>query len=102
MMYDGTLTCTYNVNGKIVAMDNGIIACETYREAQIKSEQEAYEELLAGHARGVWQGGKPEEVVVRGVALAYERDSKGYYQPVYKFDVLCDQAEAEVTVPALN
>lgn len=104
VMYDGTLTCTYNVNGKIVVMDNGIIACETYRKAQVKSEQEAYEEFMAGHARSVWLDKKPKpaEIVIRSVTLGYERDSKGYYQPVYLFDVLCDQGEAEVMVPALD
>lgn len=81
MMYEGGLTCTYNVNGDIVKMYNGIIACEAYRQAQVKSEQEAYEELLAGHARSVWQGGKPAELVIRDVTLTYERDSKGYYHP---------------------
>lgn len=102
VMYDGTLTCTYHVNGKISRMDNGIIACEKYRGSPVKSEQEVYEELLAGHARSTLQGGKPSELVIREVTLTFERDSKGYYQPVYVFDVLCDQEETEVTVPALD
>lgn len=101
-MYDGTLRCVYHVNHQISEFNDRRIAWEKYKELPLKTEREAYEEILAGRFRCDMEGEKPDSMVIRGVRLGYELDSKGFYQPIYVFDVLCNQADWEIAVPALR
>ncbi len=101
IMYDGNLTCDYFVNGKLDYMDNRIIVYERYRMGQIKTEREAYEEIIQGKFAG-WPREAPEELTILSVEPGYEMDSKGFSQPIYVFDVLCDQMEERLIVPALK
>lgn len=41
-------------------------------------------------------------VELKDAYIGYETDSKGFYQPVYRFQANINGAEGELTVPALK
>lgn len=102
VLYDGTLSCEYYANGKMGAIRNQILQCEPYGTFEAISEQEAYEQLFAG--RFQYYMGKADKLTVelKNAYIGYETDSKGFYQPVYRFQANINGAEGELTVPALK
>jgi len=42
-----------------------------------------------------------EPIEVKAVSLQYEMDSKGYYQPMYHFEVLNHNQSASILIPAI-
>ena len=42
-----------------------------------------------------------EPIEVKAVSLQYEMDSKGYYQPMYHFEVLNHNQAASIWIPAI-
>ena len=84
-MYDGQLICQYYANGKISDMDNHTYTCPKYSEGQSKTEQEAFPDIQRGNFISRMQDEKLAELTVQDVEMAYEIDSKGFWQPVYIF-----------------
>ena len=41
-------------------------------------------------------------ITVKGVQLEYQMDSKGYYVPVYKFDVLLNGNKNRIYIKAIK
>ena len=101
-MYDGKLTCEYHVNGKISSMDNYINTYQKYRETQIKTEQEAYQDILTGKFLNGMQDEKLTELTVKNMEIAYEVDSKRVNQPVHLLEVLYNQKEGKLAILALK
>ncbi len=102
VMYEGTLSCEYYVNGKMGSIDNQILQCELYGDFEAISEQEAYEKIRSGKFQYYVGGADKLTVELGKVKLSYETDSKGFYQPVYRFQALVNGGECELTVPALR
>lgn len=100
VIYDGNLICDYYDNGKFADIRNNITQFEAYKEFEIISEQEAYEEILNG--KFVFGIGKGEKIEVGQVTLDYMLDTKGFYQPVYKFDVKVNGQEQSIQISAIK
>ena len=98
-LYNGQLSCTLYEDGRMGEIRNYIVACEKYKDMAVISEKEAYEQILDGKFR--WYGEEPGELVLGDVALVYQTDSKGFYQPVYSFRIQGDTENA-VLVPAVQ
>lgn len=94
-LYEGDLAA--DINDRIVHYT----ACG---EAEIISEEEAYQKLKAGDFWYPYQPEKIKTLWINSVDLGYAVDSKGYYQPVYEFHCQIDDAEDEgcITIPALK
>lgn len=101
---DGTLTCGYYSDGTIKDIENNILRCKKYRDGEILSEAEAYKKIKEGRFQAVLSEKKQAEWVIQKVELRYELDSKGYYQPVYRFIYTTGENEDEgwITIPALK
>lgn len=103
---DGSLSCEYFNDGTIKKIDNNIITYSTYRTANIKSELEAYEQIVAGKFISNYRPDKLSSITIKDVKLSYELDSKGYYQPVYRFECIfadsVNEYESFIQIPALK
>lgn len=100
VIYEGNLICDYYDNGKFSDIRNNITQFEAYKEFEIISEQEAYEQILNG--KFVCAIDKGEKIEVGQVTLDYMLDTKGFYQPVYKFDVKVNEQEQSIQIPAIK
>lgn len=98
---EGSISCRYYSDGSIKEINNSIISYNKIKDILIKSEKEAYEELMDGKFRFYNLEDNMEHIDIRGVELDYRLDSKGYYQPVYSFDSIVGGKEFEIIIPAL-
>ena len=89
-MYDGTVLCRYGSDGEIYEIENHLIPYVPYSEQKIISPEEAYRRLCAGHFSGgeYFELKAPASIQVTAAALEYRIDTKGFYRPVYVFDLV--------------
>ncbi len=99
-IYDGQLTCDFYDNGKFAKIRNDIKQFEVYNEFEICSEQEAYEQIMDG--KFVFTVNSGEKIEIRQVSLDYMLDTKGFYQPIYNFDVSINGEEGNILIPAIK
>ena len=99
-IYDGQLTCDYYDNGKFSKIRNSIKQFEAYKEFEICSEMEAYEQILDGEF--FFAGNSGAKIEVRQISLGYMLDTKGFYQPVYNFVIHVDGEESMLQIPAIR
>lgn len=100
---DGFVRVTMREGDLVQRIDNRLVTFRYYRHFPILTQQEAYEKLTAGKFGGAdlqRRGG--EEIWVLDCRLEYRVDTKGFYQPVYAFDVDCGGDVGTVLVPALK
>ena len=97
ILYDGQLFCTLYENGRLGEIRNHILTCTKYKDMPVISEKEAYELIREGKFQ--WYGDESEEISLGEVSLIYQIDSKGFYQPVYSFQVSGD-TESTILIPA--
>ncbi len=88
-MMDGTLRCRYGKDGTVRHIENHLIQYTYYKEVDILSPQEAYDRMKAGsfYDYGFFEHRDPTDVSVLSCTLDYAIDTKGFYQPVYYFEV---------------
>lgn len=93
-LYEGNLAA--NINNRIIHYT----ACG---EEEIISEEEAYQKLTAGEFWYSYQLEQIQRMWINSVELGYSVDTKGFYQPVYKFNCqVNDENENCVVIPALK
>ena len=107
----GTLTCDLRTQGDgqstLSQLENRITTLAPVREEPILSPAQALAALQAGKSfEGAWFAQSVQQIEVRSCTLDYLSDSKGFYQPVYRFELsLSGQAsgiaDAVDYVPAL-
>ncbi len=100
-VYDGQVNVTYNSLGQIENLDYNIIKCTAYKDFPIITEEEAYQRI----ADGIFlyePAFEPEHIVVNDIFLAYEVDSKGFYQPIYIFECNIDDLDTRLYTPAIK
>ncbi len=100
-VYDGQVNVTYNSLGKIENLDYNIIKCTAYKDFPIITEEEAYTRI----ADGIFlyePAFEPKHIVVNDIFLAYEVDSKGFYQPIYIFECNIDDLDTRLYTPAIR
>ncbi len=105
MMIDGTLRCRYARDG-IRQIDNRLLSYAYYDMEEILSPQEAYTLLQAGkwNDGGYFERQAPEQIRVLHCSLGYAVDTKGFYQPVYYFDVVSTDGaySYQLMIPAMT
>lgn len=104
ILYDGSVTCTYTEDGTISSFRNNMIAYRPYKVYSIISEKQAYENLKAGKFNPFWYDSSSSgTITVKGLGLDYEIDTKGFYQPVYAFEIeTAAGEEGYIYIPALQ
>ena len=90
MYLNGELICTISKNGIVSNFTNNIISYKPYKEYDILSLKEAYDEILKGNFRLIGMVDKISNINITGASLIYQLDSKGFYQPVYDFTANID------------
>ena len=92
-MIDGILRCRYSNDGMICAIEDHLQIYSFYRIADVITVQQAMESLYAGK----WRFPNDEECSLSGTisiyecSLEYEVDTKGFYRPVYYFDIVTEE-----------
>lgn len=96
---DGVLRCWMPTDG-VLLIENSISVYTTWSVEPILSEMQAYDRLCRGEfSNGQWfEVCAPHEVKILSCTLKYIADSKGFYQPVYEFEL---EGLNPVFIPAL-
>ena len=106
VMVDGTLRCRYAEDGTIREVQNNLLSYTYHDKVAVISPEEAYKRLCDGKFNdgGFFYNKAPAEVKIQSCTLEYEIDTKGFYQPVYYFEVASiDGAYAyDVMIPAIK
>lgn len=100
---DGFIDCTLTTDGSIESIRNHMIQYEEYKIVDILSEEQAFKQLEKGEVNNVYLKylDSTQPIEIKGVTLQYEMDSKGYYQPMYHFEVLNHNQSASILIPAI-
>ena len=67
---------------------------------RLKEIAEKYEEILKG--RFLLSNTKIESITIKDINLEYKVDSKGYYVPIYEFEVLVNGKETKIYIKAIK
>lgn len=100
VVVNGTFDCSYYGENGIGRLSDFLITCTPYKAFPAISEQEAYERIVNGEIRYI--GNVRLEIQVKSCSLVYCIDSKGYYQPNYRFECMINGEESEITIPAIK
>lgn len=105
VMLDGTLRIRYDADGTIRNIDNALLAYTYYDVEKIITAEEAYKRLCKGKFNdgGRFAYESPEAVTVTSCTLRYLVDTKGFYQPVYSFEVVSEDGQYQywIQIPAM-
>ena len=90
VMLDGTLRVRYGVDNSIRRIENHLVWYKHHDDVTVISQKEAYELLRSGAFRYAesLKNHSTDTVSVISCKLDYEIDTKGFYQPVYIFEIL--------------
>ena len=107
VMVDGTLRVHYeeSEDHTRLELDNHLVWYTQYKDVPVISCEEAYQELKEGSfADGDFlKHYASDSVTVISCTLDYEIDTKGFYQPVYIFEILIpDTGKLYTMVPAMK
>ena len=100
-LVNGEIRCNYYSDNSIKYFEYNIVTYDIVTEKEIMSEQEAYQQILDGKFKG-FTIDEIKSITVKGVELEYKLDSKGYYVPVYKFDVLLNGNKNTIYIKAIK
>ncbi|MBP1916104.1 glycopeptide antibiotics resistance protein [Lederbergia galactosidilyticus] len=101
-LIDGYLNVQYYNDDTVKYMDNQMITYDKVKDVQIKSEQEAYDEILAGKFKYYPENNRLETLHINQVEVTYYLDSKGFYQPVYAFQSIIDGRDMTMYIPGMD
>lgn len=105
LLVDGRLRCRFAEDGTIREVENDLLSYTYHDIEAVISPAEAYENLCSGefYDQGFFESKAPTHVRVQSCALAYEIDTKGFYQPVYYFDVVSPDGSYldRIMIPAM-
>ena len=105
-MLDGTLSVRYGADKTIRRIENGLVRYTYFKNVPVISSKEAYELLCSGQFNDTGSFGyrSPKEVIVRAWVRDYMIDTKGFYQPVYLFDVVSKDGKYKdrIMIPAMQ
>lgn len=99
-MYDGILRCRYAADGKIYVVRNHLISYKPYSQTEIIIPQKAFDRLCTGNFSGgdSFERRAPKDIQVVRAALEYRIDTKGFYRPVYVFELIATDCGYQGTV----
>lgn len=106
VMLDGTLRVRYGVDNSIRRIENHLVWYKHHDDVTVISQKEAYELLRSGTFRYAesLKNHSTDTVSVISCKLNYEIDTKGFYQPVYIFEILIPETEntCVAMIPAMK
>ena len=106
VLVDGTLRIRYAQDGTIRELENSLLSYNYYRNVEVITPEEAVNRLREGHFydAGHYELTIPLEVSILSCSLEYRVDTKGFYQPVYVFDVTSPDGSYRdrLVIPAMN
>lgn len=100
-LINGEIRCNYYSDSSIKYFENNIVTYYMVAEKEIISQQEAFQKIL----RGKFKAFTIEEIksiLIKDITLEYKTDSKGYYVPVYKFDILLNGKKNNIYIKAID
>ena len=86
---------------EILNIYNYIYTYKSYGKYKIISQEEAYDKIKAGQFNS-YELYNIKSILIRSIKLCYQLDSKGYYQPVYRFECTIDGEGRPIFIPALE
>ena len=107
-IFYGTILCTFfEKNGKTLLkyMENNMVSLKPVKEEMIISQEEAVNRLCDGTSFNgrILQYSKLNNIEVTASSIDWIVDTKGFYQPVYRFELmLSDGTNMTDYVPALK
>lgn len=99
-LLDGAIECQYYGKYGIGQLTNQVLSASFYKEFDAISEQEAYQKLVDGEFQ--YLGHENLTIQIESCSIVYCIDSKGYYQPNYRFQCIINGKEDEIIIPALK
>lgn len=99
-LINGVLSCSCSKDGTIMNVNNHLVVYHKVKNIPIKSEQEAYQELMEGKFQ-IYLNERIQTMKILRIHLDYNLDSKGFYQPVYIFDCKVNGKDMPITIPAM-
>lgn len=96
----GQLDGTIYEDGAIRSLNSNLIALEKYKSVDVISEYDAFEKIKQGKFK-IYLEEPLSSLVVQDVEIVHRSDSKGYYQPVYKFKARINGIQRVVYIPAI-
>ena len=105
VMIDGILRCRYEEDGTIRDIEYDLLSYTYHDKVNIISAEDAYQKLREGKSGDIafFESLNSTEVTVLSCKVGYEVDTKGFYQPVYIFEVLIPETGTLYTViPAMK
>ncbi|MCR4679862.1 MAG: VanZ family protein [Lachnospiraceae bacterium] len=97
---DGRLEVKLSRDKCILWLKDSLLSLKPYKEYEAISEAEAYRRLKEGKFKRY--GNDYLDIEVLSCKISYSVDSKGFYQPNYRFDVNINGKEAWIMIPALE
>ena len=97
---DGRLEVKLGRDKSILWLQDSLLTLTPYKEFDAISEAEAYKRLKEGKFKRY--GNDYLDIEMLSCKIAYSVDSKGFYQPNYRFDVNINGKEAWIMIPALE
>lgn len=106
VMVDGTLRCRYALDGTVREVENRLLSYTYHDTVAVISPEEAYSRLCNGefYDEGYFEHRSPDEVTILSCTQGYEIDTKGFYQPVYHFELVSADGyyQDTVMIPAMK
>lgn len=106
MLVDGLLRVRIAADGTVREIENGLLRFDHYGEVEIISPEVAYERMRAGKFLDTdfFEMKNPDQISVLSCELEYRVDTKGFYQPVYVFEVVSADGDYQnrVVIPAMK
>ena len=101
-VYNGSLEFSYTPNA-LLSISYGVSEMEYYQGKNAYTEKEIQKNLL----QGLFSYSKPIneiscEMEVTNYIVEYERDTKGYYRPVYRLSVTIDGQPTQIITSAIS
>lgn len=103
-MTDGVIRCRYREDGTISNIENSMVTYTVCGQASILSSAEAYAALCRGDFTSTlgFETYASDTVRVLSCTLDYQVDTKGCYQPAYRFALVSGDYQELVMIPALK
>ena len=105
-VYNGSLRVRISAEGLVREIENQLLTSSFYRNAEVITPEVALERLKNGkfNDEGYFERRKPAEVSILACVMEYRVDTKGFYQPVYVFDVASDDGSYRdrILIPAMK
>ena len=104
VVYGGELQCHVQ-DGFLERVENHLLTLTPQQEEPLLPQAEAYDRMTRGKFDGAvtFSSHQPLAVTVSACTITYQSDTKGFYQPVYRFTVMQgEEPFTEVRIPALQ